>query len=246
MGAGYFTNPDIYLLGRCRFNSGMDIAEIRRNNFRQLVATHDKGEPSLAAARLGKSPSQISHLIGPNPSKNIGRQIAREVEAGYGKPVGWLDQRHDTLESVELERGPDIGSLRRAPLVGTAQLGMDGYWEEFEYPTGHGDGYVEISSRDPNAYTLRVRGLSMYPAIKNGWLVVVEPSQDPVPGEYVLLRLRDGRKTIKTFLYLRNDIVGVESVNGGETHEFWLDELEQERGIQYVGGVYPPSRLRFD
>lgn len=68
----------------------MNVKDIRRENLR-LIA-QDVGGIAEIARRLNKSTSQISHLIGPNPIKNIGDRIAAEVENIFNKPSGWLDQ----------------------------------------------------------------------------------------------------------------------------------------------------------
>jgi hypothetical protein len=43
---------------------------------------------------LKKPQSQMSHLIGINPSKNIGDRLASQVEQAFNKPPGWLDKLH--------------------------------------------------------------------------------------------------------------------------------------------------------
>ena len=67
----------------------MDIFEIRYRNFR-LLAGH-RGGITEAAAKLGKTQGQISHFGGTNPIKNIGNDIAREIEVAWEKPRGWMD-----------------------------------------------------------------------------------------------------------------------------------------------------------
>lgn len=145
-------------------------------------------------------------------------------------------------EDGELEAGPPVGDYRRAPLVGTAQLGDGGYWHELEYPTGHGDGVVDAPTRDPNAYAIRVRGDSMAPAIRSGWIVVVEPSRDVIPGEYVLVRTSDGRSMVKELLFRRDGEVSLMSVND-EHGRLTLQESEIVI-MHYVGFIVPPSKLR--
>lgn len=131
---------------------------------------------------------------------------------------------------------------RLLPVVGTARLGENGYYEQLAYPAGHGDGYVEHSSSDPDAYVLQVRGDSMAPAIRNRWYVTVEPNSPLTPGEYVAVQLKDGRKMVKEFL-LRDREGGVElmSVNGGTRLSFQRDQIEC---IQAIGAVIPPSKHR--
>lgn len=67
----------------------MNVKVIRRENMRALAKS--AGGISKLALRLGKSQSQISHLIGTSPIKNIGDKVAAQIEAVFGKPPGWLD-----------------------------------------------------------------------------------------------------------------------------------------------------------
>lgn len=234
--------------GSCTDNGRMDVRSTRLKNFVLILEGEYQGNKSALAERLGMESSYLSRFFSPNPEhrRNIGHNFARKIEQRTGKPDGWMDAPHDSplpsepVGHVE-DSGPDVGLMRRAPLVGTAKLGMDGYYDELEYPAGHGDGHVDVPSRDPHVYTIRVRGSSMEPAIHDGWIVMIEPTQPPMPGEYVLVKLADGRKTVKTFLYDRGDLIGVKSVNTDEIHQLWKDQVED---VQYVGGVFPPSKLR--
>lgn len=69
-------------------------SEIRRANARTLLASECGGTPTVFAERLGKALSQVNHIIGPNPTKNIGTKLAREIETVFGMPRGWLDADH--------------------------------------------------------------------------------------------------------------------------------------------------------
>lgn len=48
------------------------------------------------ADRLNMSRQQASHIIGRNPHKGIGHQMARRIEEVFEMPVGWLDIDHTT------------------------------------------------------------------------------------------------------------------------------------------------------
>lgn len=126
-------------------------------------------------------------------------------------------------------------AVRRIPMVGTAQLGPDGYWSELEYPVGHGEGYVQYQSKDPNAYALRVKGDSMRPRIKPGEYVIVEPNVQVQPGDEVLVKTRDGRAMVKVLHTRRSGHVELLSIN--EDHRpLTLDESEIEL-MHHVAGI---------
>lgn len=162
---------------------------------------------------------------------------------------GHLKRRHDELvlmhpelDYVETEDGPYVVGFKPTPVVGTAQLGPDGYWDEIDYPVGHGDGFVDVPTRDPNAYALRVKGQSMAPAIRDGWLVVCEPNSEPIPGEYVLVKTVDGRSMIKELLYSKPEGVSLMSVNDGygRINLTW-DEIEKMHPAPFI---ISPSKHR--
>lgn len=132
-------------------------------------------------------------------------------------------------------------TLIRIPVVGTARMGDDGYYEELGHPVGHGDGCVDSFSTDKNAYALRVKGDSMHPAIRHGSFVVVEPNGECMPGEYIVLVLTDGRKMVKELIAERHLEVIIESVNGN--HRQTIDKEDIEK-MHPVAAVVAPSKWR--
>lgn len=127
------------------------------------------------------------------------------------------------------------------PVVGTAQLGSNGFFEALDFPTGHGDGALSIFSDDPNAYGLRVVGDSMHPRIKNGEFVLVEPNKPFHAGDEVMVKTTDGRAMIKEFIYLRDGMYRLDSVNADHS-PLHLQETTVDK-IHLVGGILRSSRF---
>lgn len=157
--------------------------------------------------------------------------------------LGYLDQLSDDF--VLAPDGTVTSSHRhrprrdRIPVVGTARLGDNGYYEEISSLPGAGDGLLEVPSNDPNAYGLRVKGQSMFPAIRDGWYVAIEPNGTPQEGEYVLAIAKDGRKMVKEFLFRRSGSIELLSVNSAERITLDLADLQ---ALHPVAAVVPPSK----
>lgn len=148
-----------------------------------------------------------------------------------------------TFPEPQPEFAGTISSARRVPIVGTARMGEEGFYDEISSIPGAGDGHIDIATADANAYGLRVRGNSMAPAIRDGWYVLIEPNASPTEGEYVLVKLRDGRKMVKEFLYRRADSIELLSVNGQQRLTIYNDEMDS---LQPVAAVVSPSKWKPD
>lgn len=160
-----------------------------------------------------------------------------------GAPSVSLEQSSTVpeLETVHLESAGNPRTIQRVPVVGTARMGDDGYYEELGHPAGFGDGWIDSYSSDGNAYALRVKGDSMHPSIRHGQFVVIEPNSACVPGEYIVLALRDGRKMVKELVRESESEIVIESVNGNGRAT--LDKVDIER-MQPVAAIIPASRWR--
>lgn len=132
------------------------------------------------------------------------------------------------------------------PVVGTAKMGDDGYYEEVSSMPGVGDGTLDIQTRAKHAYALKVRGDSMMPAIRDGWFVLIEPEAAPAVGEYVLIKLKNGQKMVKELLYQRADSIAVISVNGGTQQTILREDLDENYGLQAVTNIVAPSKWKPD
>ena len=154
----------------------------------------------------------------------------------------WLSEGVGDMQSAgesNVEQGPPIFSpTRRIEIVGTAQLGNDGYWIGLDIA----EGWVETWSRDEDAYALRLKGDSMAPAIRSGWVAVCEPNHRLVPGEYVMVTTTDGQSMVKELLFENEEGVNLASVNSayGERRVIAWTDIEK---IHYVGNILAPSKV---
>lgn len=127
-------------------------------------------------------------------------------------------------------------SLARIPVVGTAQLGDDGYWHEFDSPVGHGDGYALFPTSDKNAFGLHVQGDSMRPRFKPGEVVIIEPNKKVESGQEVCVKTTDGRVMVKVLDWRRHGMTQLSSVN--EDHKpITLKDQQIEFVYRVVGSV---------
>ncbi|MFT0533966.1 S24 family peptidase [Castellaniella hirudinis] len=148
----------------------------------------------------------------------------------------------DRLAPLEAQTVEYVGAApaqRLVAVVGQARLGENG-WYDVVQEVGC-DGFVEAVSNDPDAYALRVLGDSMFPAIRNGWYVVVEPNHALNPSDFVAVALIDGRKMVKEFLYRTSTEVGLQSVNGGTRLTLRLEEIAT---MHPVSNLLSPGKYR--
>ena len=104
--------------------------------------------------------------------------------------------------------------MRNVPVVGTTRGGPTcRVWTDGDLPTGEGFGWVSVSSRDRNAFALRVEGSSMAPRYEHGEYVLVEPNRRPEPGDDVIVRLRGGECMIKRLAARRPHELALDSLN---------------------------------
>lgn len=89
-------------------------------------------------------------------------------------------------------------TARRIPLIGFAQAGTDGFFDDAGYPVGGAwdeIGLPEVA--DPNAYGLEISGDSMEPVYRDGDFVVVSPAAPVRRGDRIVLRTTAGEVMAK-------------------------------------------------
>lgn len=128
---------------------------------------------------------------------------------------------------------------RFIPVKSFSKMGDDGFFTNMGYEGDSGDGYVPSFTASASAYAVRGDGMSMYPAVRHGWYLVCDPEADPVPTEFVEVELKDGRRTIKEFIGVVNNVLHLSGVNGDVRMSFDLSQVES---INAITDIIPPSR----
>ncbi|MDG4899906.1 MULTISPECIES: helix-turn-helix transcriptional regulator [unclassified Mesorhizobium] len=84
------------------------------------------------------------------------------------------------------------------PLLGFAQAGAGGFFDDAGYPSGQGWDLVELPARAAEtSYALKVQGDSMLPLYRNGDVLIVEPGAPTRKGDRVVLKTTAGEVMAK-------------------------------------------------
>jgi phage repressor protein C with HTH and peptisase S24 domain len=87
---------------------------------------------------------------------------------------------------------------RSIPILGYAQAGRDGYFDEAGYPTGHGWDEIEPPGHiEAAVFALKIAGDSMVPLYRAGDIILVSPTAPVRRGDRVVLRTRRGEVMAK-------------------------------------------------
>jgi len=154
------------------------------------------------AERAGMSASGLARRAGLDPttfnkSKRItadGRERWPSTES-VSKALAATNSSIDTF--VQLI-GDGVRSLQSVPLLGLAQAGSGGHFDESGFPAGKGWDEVALpSANDEHAYALEIAGDAMKPAYRDGDVIVVSPGTPIRRGDRVVLKTSDGEVMIK-------------------------------------------------
>ena len=117
---------------------------------------------------------------------------------------------------------------RNVPLIGFAQAGTEGYFDDAGYPTG--GGWEEISfpgTSDPHAFALEISGDSMEPVYRDGDRVIVSPEAGVRRGDRVVVKTADGEVMAKLLKRKTAQKIELTSINPDhDDREFNLSDVD--------------------
>ncbi|HUZ62135.1 MAG TPA: helix-turn-helix transcriptional regulator [Acetobacteraceae bacterium] len=118
-------------------------------------------------------------------------------------------------------------TARRIPLIGFAQAGADGYFDDGGYPVGGGWDEVSLPEvGDPNAYAIEISGDSMDPVYRDGDIVIVSPVAPIRRGDRVVARTMAGAVMAKQLARRSARRIELRSLNPAHPdHGFALEEI---------------------
>ncbi|MDN5003192.1 helix-turn-helix transcriptional regulator [Bradyrhizobium sp. GCM10027634] len=171
----------------------------------QRMLTHDQIWAALdrLAARAGLSPSGLAKRAGLDPttfnkSKRVttdGRERWPSTES-IAKALAAADS---SIESFARLIDDDAGSGRTVPLLGFAQAGASGAFDERGFPSGKGWGEIALpAAEDISAFALEISGGALMPAYRDGGVILVSPNAPIRKGDRVVVKTTAGEVMIAT------------------------------------------------
>jgi len=155
------------------------------------------------AARAGLSASGLARRAGLDPTTfNKSKRITPAGRARWPSTESIakaLAATGTTMETfVALTQNGDSAPPRGLPLLGFAEAGAGGYFDDGGFPAGTGwDEIAFPAVNDEHAYALAVFGQSMEPAYRNGDIIIVSPAAPVRRGDRVVVKTRSGEVMAK-------------------------------------------------
>jgi phage repressor protein C with HTH and peptisase S24 domain len=120
-----------------------------------------------------------------------------------------------TIEQFVKYISPNGDEPKRAiPLIGMAQAGAGGYFDDGGFPTGTGWDEIGFPAvGDEHAYALEIAGDSMMPLYRDGDIVVVSPSSATRRGDRVVVKTKKGEVLAKELKRVTGKIIELKSLN---------------------------------
>jgi len=171
------------------------------------------------AERSGLSASGLAKRAGLDPttfnkSKRItpdGRPRWPSTES-IAKILAATGTTVDAFVSLITEGGR--AATRSVPLIGLAQAGGGGFFDDAGFPVGRGwDEIAFPAVDDEHAYALEISGDSMQPAYREGDIILVSPAAPVRRGDRVVVKTREGEVMAKELKRRTTRTIELRSLN---------------------------------
>ncbi len=154
------------------------------------------------AARSKLSPSGLAKRSGLDPTTfNKSKRITPDGRARWPSTESIAKALSATSVSVESFVsliGESNGAAQAIPLIGLAEAGASGYFDDAGFPVGKGwDEIAFPGVTDERAYALEISGDSMLPTYRDGDVIIVSPAAPVRRGDRVVVKTGSGEIMIK-------------------------------------------------
>lgn len=124
--------------------------------------------------------------------------------------------------------GHGLPAPQRIPLIGFAEAGDHGYFDDAGFPVGGGWDHLSFPDvGDENAYALEVTGASMEPAYRAGDILIVAPNASLRRGDRVVVKTKAGEVMAKQLTRRTADTVELASLNPDyQGRKFAVEDVE--------------------
>jgi len=192
------------------------------------------------AKKISTSPSGLAKRAGLdatsfNKSKRFGpngkpRWPSTESVAKILNVAGMTFEDFAVLAENRPMCGPSI------PVIGLAQAGSEGFFDDSGYPVGEGWDEVRMPGKlDENVYALKIKGDSMWPVFRNGDRILVAPNQKVRKGDRIVVKTLEGEVMAKELAKQTSSRIDLKSLNPEyEDRSFSRKELEWVARIVWV------------
>lgn len=173
------------------------------------LAARAKLTPSGLAKRAGLDPTTFnkSKRITPEgrPRWPSTESVAKALAATGTKVDVFVGLISDTAKPV----------VHSVPVVGFAQAGIGGYFNDAGFPIGKGWDEVTLPTiTDEHAYALEISGDAMRPVYRDGDIIVVSPDAPVRRGDRVVVRTKEGEVMIKELKRKTSKQIEVKALSG--------------------------------
>jgi phage repressor protein C with HTH and peptisase S24 domain len=171
------------------------------------------------AERAGLSASALAKRAGLDPttfnrSKRItvdGRPRWPSTES-VSKALAATGTSFDVF--VNLITDKNGAATRAVPLIGFAEAGAGGFFDDGGFPVGKGwDEIAFPAVSDEHAYALEISGDSMMPAYRDGDVIIVSPAAPIRRGDRVVVKTRKGEVMVKELKRRTSKSIELQSIN---------------------------------
>lgn len=184
------------------------------------------------AARHNMSPSGLAKLAGLDPTT-----FNKSKRGGGSGKLRWpstesiakvLTATGTSLDAfVALVNDRQAPRTRLVPLIGMAQAGAEGFFDDAGFPAG--SGWEEIAFpelADEHCYALEITGDSMAPVYRDGDRIMVSPSGNLRRGDRVVVKTHAGEVMAKQLTRMTAQRIELKSFNPSfEDRSFALSDV---------------------
>jgi phage repressor protein C with HTH and peptisase S24 domain len=184
------------------------------------MLTHSQiwGALDRLAERSGLSASGLAKRSGLDPTTfNKSKRITpdgRERWPSTESVAKALGATGVTIDAFVQYIDDTARAVQSVPLIGFAQAGNGGYFDDGGFPVGKGWDEVGLPSvNDQHAYALELSGDSMKPAYRDGDIIVVSPGTQIRRGDRVVVKTKDGEVLVKELKRRTTKTLELQSLN---------------------------------
>ena len=183
------------------------------------------------AARAGLSASGLAKKAGLDPTTfNKSKRITPDGRPRWPSTESVAKSLAATGCSVEsfvqLIDEKARPPAKAVPLIGFAEAGGGGYFDDAGFPVGKGWDEIPFPAvNDEHAYALEISGSSMEPAYRDGTIILISPAASIRRGDRVVVKTREGEVMVKELKRRTAKTIEVKSLDSDSERSFAASEV---------------------